>query len=177
MKKYLYIQPEDIRDTSVLPIVNEQSEQMATVQRIYRNGLTRLIDSYFDYRYFLKYDVVEHNEVTYQTKKVVRRGKLWYECVHLPTNQQYIIHYENWRIGIPELFISQKKSPFKMKIDKVMEGWSRFYVGEQEVARWQAIFEEDKHQFTIIVEIEDVAPIQDIGFYVSISQAALFIGV
>lgn len=177
MKKYLYYQPEDIRDESLVAIFNEQQQQVATVQRIYRNGLTKLLDGYFDYRYFLTYDVVENGALTYRTKKIIRRGKLWYECVHMATNEKYIISYQNWRIGVPELFISQKNTPFKMMIDKVMEGWSRFYVGEQEVARWQAVFEEDKARFLIILEVEEQAPQQDVGFYISIAQAALFIGV
>ena len=177
MKKYLYYLQEDIRSTEPCAIIDEHQQQVGTVQRVYRNGLMKIVDGYFDYRYFLTYDVRMQDGGHMITKKKVRRGKLWYECVDGQTSEKYIISYQNWRIGVPELFITQTHTSFKMNIDKEMEGWSRFFVEGQEVARWQAIFDEEAKQFLTLVEIEAHAPMQQPAFYISIAQAALFIGV
>lgn len=126
MKTYFYKQAGNIRSTEPHTIVNEQGTAIATVQRIYDNGLKKFLDGYFDYRYFLKYTVQAKDEdKQFEVKKVFRRGKVWFEGKDLQTKTKYIISYENWRIGVPELFISGNE--LKMKIEKVMEGQVRVY--------------------------------------------------
>lgn len=64
-----------------------------------------------------------------------------------------------------------------MKIDKEMEDWSNFIVNETVVARWVAVYNEEKDQFNMTFELSDEAPIQNVAFYIAIAQATLFIGV
>lgn len=108
-------------------------------------------------------------------KKIFRRGKVWFEGKDLVLNEKYIINYENWRIGVPELFISSEK--FKMKIDKEMEDWSNFIINDEVIARWLAVYDEQSDMFSVKLVIWDEAPIQEPAFYIAIAQATLFIGV
>ena len=166
----------DIKSTVQKPIYNESGEQIYFVQRIYDNGLKKLLDGYFDHRYFLKYAIHNNSgQTVFEVKKIFRRGKVWFEGKDLLSGEKYIINYENWRIGVPELFISSKD--FKMKIDKEMEDWSNFIVNDTVVARWVAVYNEEKDQFNMTFELSDEAPIQNIAFYIAIAQATLFIGV
>lgn len=173
MKKFTYTIEGAIQSTAVQNIYNEGGEAVATVARHYSNGLKKLLDVYFDYRYFLTY-VASSTHGEFRVKKIFRRGKVWFEGRDAQ-NQKYIINYENWRIGVPELFITG--NGLKMKIDKEMEGWSEFYVGETNVARWQAVYDEMSDQFQMTLQIEDASPVQDVSFYAAIAQATLFIGV
>ncbi|MER2037097.1 MAG: peptide ABC transporter ATPase [Solibacillus sp.] len=176
MKKFTYQALGNIKSTTPQPIYNEQGIQIQFVQRIYDNGLKKLLDGYFDYRYFLKYEVIDlAGKPLFQAKKVFRRGKVWFEGKDLVRDENYLINYENWRIGVPELFISN--GDFKMKVDKEMESWSTFIVDDVVVAKWLAVYDEQKDLFDITFELSDQSPIQDIAFYIAIAQAALFIGV
>lgn len=176
MQTYTYEVLGDIKSTTQQPIYNEEGMQVLKVQRIYDNGLKKLLDGYFDHRYFLKY-VVQQNDgqPIFQTKKIFRRGKVWFEGIDLTTNEKYIINYENWRIGVPELFISGNS--FKMKIEKEMEDWSNFTVNDTVVARWRAVYDEPKDVFNVMFELSKEAQIQHPAFYIAIAQATLFIGV
>lgn len=144
-----------------------------TVQRIYSNKIKKLVDSYFDYRYFLQYEAEDLGE-KFRVKKIFRRGKLWYEGRYEGVRAKTIITYDNWRIGIPELYIIQDQ--IKIKIEKEHEEASLFYEGDTMIARWQAIFNEEQQCFDIELQIEESATIQEVAFYVAISQATLFIG-
>lgn len=144
-----------------------------TVQRIYSNRLKKLVDSYFDYRYFLQYEAEVSGE-KFRVKKIFRRGKLWYEGRYEGERKKTIITYDNWRVGVPELYIIQDQ--LKIKIEKEHEEASRFYEGDIIIARWQAIFNEEQKCFDIELQIEESATIQEVAFYVAISQATLFIG-
>jgi hypothetical protein len=176
MRKYTYQALGDIKSTIPQPIWNEQGEHIQAVQRVYDNGLKKLLDGYFDHRYFLKYEVLDKSgQAIFQTKKIFRRGKVWFEAYDLITNEKYMINYENWRIGVPELFISGNQ--FKMKIDKEMEDWSTFLVEDEVIAKWLAVYDEANHVFQITLELSDAAPIQNTAFYIAIAQATLFIGV
>lgn len=176
MQKYMYQALGDIKSTVPQPIYNEQGEHIQSVQRVYDNGLKKLLDNYFDNRYFLKYEVLDKNgQAIFQTKKIFRRGKVWFEARNLASNKKYIINYENWRIGVPELFVTGNN--VKMKIDKEMEDWSTFIVDEQVIARWLANYNEQSKLFDITLELSEEAPIQDIAYYIAIAQATLFIGV
>lgn len=93
----------------------------------------------------------------------------------LVSNETYVVNYENWRIGVPELFVSGQT--IKMKIDKEMEDWSNFIVAGEIVARWKASYDETSDEFTAMLEVADISPIQNTAFFIAIAQAALFIGV
>lgn len=176
MQKYTYQALGDIKSTEPQPIYNEQGKHIQSVRRVYSNGLKKLLDNYFDNRYFLKYEVLDNSGQTiFEAKKIFRRGKVWFEARERQTGEKYMIHYENWRIGVPELFITSNN--FKMKIDKEMEDWSTFSVDEKVVARWLANYDEQNNLFDITLELSDEAPIQDIAYYIAIAQATLFIGV
>ena len=175
MKQFTYSVDGKIQSTTKAIIYNEEDVAVATVIRHYSNGLKKLLDIYFDYRYFLTYIVsTMQDDVQFTVKKIFRRGKVWFEGRDAH-GTKYSINYENWRIGVPELFITG--GGMKMKIDKVMEGWSEFYVDDTNVARWQAVYNEDSDTFSMTLQIEDSSPVQDVSFYVAIAQAALFIGV
>lgn len=176
MQKFTYQALADIKAITSQPIYNEQGEHIKSVRRVYDNKLKKLLDGYFDHRYFLKYETIDLNEQPiFQVKKIFRRGKVWFEGKDLLTNDKYVINYENWRIGVPELFVTGPE--FKMKIDKDMESWSNFLVEEIIVARWIAVYDEQKNLFNITFELSETAPNQNIAFYIAVAQAALFIGV
>ena len=157
-------------------IISEQGKRVGTVERVYDSGLKKLLDGYFDNRYFLKYIVHDVNQTPlFQVKKVFRRGKLWYAGIDLITGEKYIISYENWRIGIPELFINGKSQ--KVKIEKEMETWSDFILNDKVIARWLAVYDEQLDEFVITLEVEEDSPVQNMAFFIAIAQATLFIGV
>lgn len=176
MQIYTYQALGDIKSTVAQPIVNANGEQTQFVQRVYDNRIKKLLDGYFDNRYFLKYQVLANEgQILYEAKKIFRRGKVWFEVKDYTTDERFIINYENWRIGVPELFVSGTN--FKMKIDKEMDDWSNFLVEDEIVARWLAVYDEAQDQFSLTLELYENAPIQKVGFYIAIAQAALFIGV
>ena len=176
MKHYTYTVQGNIKSTAVQTIYNDEKVAVATVERVYDNGLKKLLDSYFDYRYFLKYTVRDlQGEPQFTVKKIFRRGKVWFEGTTPETKEKYIISYENWRIGVPELFISGRG--MKMKIEKQMEGWSEFYLDDARVARWQAEYDEVADEFNMTLQIDEERAMQDVAFFTAIAQATLFIGV
>ena len=176
MQIYTYQALGDIKSTVAQPIVNANGEQIQLVQRVYDNRLKKLLDGYFDHRYFLKYQVLTNDgQILFEAKKIFRRGKVWFEAKDYTTDERFIINYENWRIGVPELFVSGNQ--FKMKIDKEMDDWSNFLVKDEIVARWLAVYDEAQDRFSLTLELYENAPIQTVGFYIAIAQAALFIGV
>jgi len=176
MQTYTYEVLGNIKSTEQQPVYNEAGEQILKVQRIYDNGLKKLLDGYFDHRYFLKYAVLDNDgQSLFEVKKIFRRGKVWFEGKDLVLNEKYIINYENWRIGVPELFISSDK--FKMKIDKEMEDWSNFIINDEVIARWLAVYNEQSDMFSVKLVVWEEAPVQDPAFYIAIAQATLFIGV
>ncbi|WP_332651457.1 tubby C-terminal domain-like protein [Lysinibacillus sp. 54212] len=175
MKTYTYTHPSLIQTTEDIEIYDEQGMVVAIFHRVYDNKLKKLLDNYFDYRYFLKYKVKSTTgEQTFSCKKMIRRGKVWFEAFDIRNQKNYIISYENWRIGVPELFINS--GDLHMKIDKEMDDWSLFYVEEKVVAKWKAVYDETKDRFTMVIEIDEESPIQSVDFFAAIGQATLFIG-
>ena len=174
METYSYELTAQLNSTEDI-CVFEEGKHVYTINRVYDNGLKKLVDGYFDYRYFLKY-VVKNvaGEPVFMCKKVQRKGRLWFEATDYRTNEQYIINYENWRIGVPELFI--KGEGLDMKIDKEMEEWSNFLIGETIVARWLPVYNEEAETFTITLERLQENLKQDAAFFLAIAQATLFIG-
>ena len=174
MKRFTYIVDGDIKSTKSSPIIDEAGNIVATVEREYSNGLKKLLDSYFDYRYFVKYVVKRDNIESFTTRKIFRRGKVWFEAMDILHNNPYAILYENWRIAIPELSINGAN--FEMKLDKEMEQWSRFKENDVEVARWKATYNEESATFLVEIEIEEDCSIQSVDFFACIGQSVLFIG-
>lgn len=174
MKTFTYRQSSNISSTEEMPVVNQYGEVVAFVGRVYKNRIMKVVDSIFDYRYFLQYDVKNHKgETNFIIKKISRRGKVWYEAEDVIAHEKYKVTYENWRIGIPELYINNQA--IQMKIDKAMEGWSNFSIDGVIVARWQAVYDEEHDEFQISLQIEEQSPIQSPAFFIGISQATLFI--
>lgn len=174
MKTYNYELTAKLNATEDIRVFAE-GKHVYTMNRVYDNSLKKLLDGYFDYRYFLKYIVKNTaGEPVFMCKKIQRKGRLWFEATDYRTNEKYVINYENWRIGVPELFI--KGEGLDMKIDKEMEDWSNFLIGETIVARWLPVYNEETETFTITLELlpEDVK--QDAAFFLAIAQATLFIG-
>ena len=175
MKTYTYRHPAAIEYTGEVPVLDDNGQVVLYSKRVYDNFLKRTFDEMFDFRYFLKYDVLDkHSEKLFTVKKISRRGKLWFEGVEVATKKKYIISYENWRIGLPTLFITDGK--FKIQLEKEIEGWSRFLLGQEEVAKWKAEFREEEGQFYISLQINGNSPIQQPEFFIAICQAALFVG-
>ncbi len=170
--QYTYTLTTELQSTKDVEVWAD-GQPLYTINRVYSNGLKKLFDGYFDYRYFLRYEVKnEAGELLADCKKVQRKGKLWFEAYDRKSNQPYIINYENWRIGVPELFV--KGPDFSMKIDKEMEDWSNFIVNETIVARWLAVYQEQTDTFDVVLEVhkETVSP----ALLLAIAQTTLFIG-
>ncbi|QCR32295.1 peptide ABC transporter ATPase [Lysinibacillus sp. SGAir0095] len=175
MKKYTYSHPEAIEYTGEVPIMDENGHVIAYSKRIYDNFLKRTFDEMFDFRYFLKYDVLDKNkERLFSVKKISRRGKLWFEGFEVASRKKYIISYENWRIGIPTLYITDGK--FKIQLEKELEDWSSFLLDEEVIAKWKAEYREKEGDFQMTLQINENSPIQQPEFFIAISQATLFVG-
>ena len=172
MTIYTYKVSAELNDQTEQPIFSGDSK-IGDVQRVYSNKLKRLVDQYFDYRYFLIYEA-SVNLKSFRVKKIFRRGKLWFEGKYADGASKTIITYDNWRIGVPELLILHEQT--KIKIEKEIEEPSRFYEGEEVIATWHAVFDEQQQQFDITLEIKQTATIQEPAFYIAIAQATLFIG-
>lgn len=80
MQQFTYKALGKLQSTKPQAIRNEAGEQIMLVERVYDNGLKKLLDGYFDYRYFLKYRVTTNEGVPlFEAKKIFRRGKVWFE--------------------------------------------------------------------------------------------------
>jgi len=175
MKTYTYCHPEAIDHTGHIPILDETGQVIVYSTRIYENALKRTLDKMFDFRYFLKYDVLDkNNNQLFTVKKINRRGKLWFEGMDCVKKKKYTISYENWRIGIPTLYITDGE--MKIVLEKEFEDWSRFLIGEEEIAKWKAEFREEVKEFHMTLQINEKSPIQQPEFFIAICQATLFVG-
>lgn len=175
MKTYTYSHPKAIEHTGEVPVMDEQRQVILYSRRVYENYLKRTFDKMFDFRYFLKYEVLDsQREMLFTVKKISRRGKLWFEAVEVASKKKYIISYENWRIGLPTLFITDRK--LKIQLEKEFEDWSIFLLDEVEIAKWKAEFSEELGEFHMTLQIHDNSPIQRPEFFVGICQATLFVG-
>jgi hypothetical protein len=172
MINYTYKVSAELNDQTEQPIFQDE-KQIGEVHRVYSNKLKRLVDQYFDYRYFLIYEAAVHTKI-FRVKKIFRRGKLWFEGKYVDESSKTIITYDNWRIGVPELLILHEQ--VKIKIEKEIEEPSRFYEGEEVIATWHAVFDEQSQQFDVTLQINQMATIQEPAFYIAIAQATLFIG-
>ncbi len=173
MRTYTYTHPKEIESISEIPIIDNNEQVVAIAKRIYTNRLKKALDQFFDYRYFLKYDIYNTlGEKTFTIRKVFKRGKLWYEGFDCHLNKKYIITYENWKIGIPELTITD--GTIRIQINKQMEEWSEFLFEGNVIARWKAEFSND--QFYMTLHVEENSPVQNVAFFIAISQATLFVG-
>ncbi len=181
MKTYTYNHPEAIEYTGDVPVMDENGQVIAISKRVYDNSFKKTFDKIFDFRYFLKYDVLNNEgEKLFTIKKISKKGKLWFEANEVAAQKKYIISYENWRIGIPTLYITD--GVLKIQLEKELEDWSRFLIDEQEIAKWKAEYIEGTGEgtgdgeFCMTLQINENSPIQQPSFFIAICQAALFVG-
>ena len=172
MKTYHYTVSAELNDETKLPVYQDNLK-IGQVRRVYTNKLKKLLDGYFEFRYFLVYEA-EIEQKRYTVKKIFRRGKLWFEGKYEGEKKKTIITYDNWRVGVPELMILHENCT--IKIEKELELPSRFIEGETEIASWHAVYNEEEQIFQVELNIMDEATIQEPSFYIAISQATLFIG-
>ena len=172
MKTYHYHVSAELNNESKMPVYDDNTK-IGEVRRVYTNRLKKLLDGYFDFRYFLVYEAATAQN-RFTVKKVFRRGKLWFEGKYVGDKKKTIITYDNWRVGVPELIILHEDC--NIKIEKEIELPSRFFEGEAEIATWHAVYNEEEQRFQVELKIMDEATIQEPSFYIAISQATLFIG-
>ncbi len=173
MHTYQYIHPKEIESTEEVPITNEAGEVVAISKRVYDNILKEKMDIMFDFRYFLKYNIYNPTgDLLFTVKKISRRGRLWFEGQDAKSNTKYIISYENWRLGVPELYITDGN--IKIQLNKEMEDWSQFLFNNEVIAQWKADYIND--QFHMTLTINEKSPIQNVAVFVGICQATLFVG-
>ncbi|TQR21664.1 hypothetical protein [Psychrobacillus vulpis] len=172
MNKYLYTQPLAIETTSLISVYNNEGIEAYKFQRYYSNKLKRFFDKLMDYRYFLQYNVYDtHGQIIFTCKKVSQKGRVYYEATDYAEHRKYMVTYDKWKELIPDLLITDGN--MQIKLDKELEGWSRFIYNDKEIARWKADLSEG---FLVQLEIEEDSPIQNGAFFIGISQCALFIG-
>lgn len=172
MHKFTYTQPISIETTPLTTVCNGEGIASYKFQRHYSNGLKKFVDKLMDYRYFLRYDVYDlDNQLIFTCKKVSRKGRVYYEAEDLMQHRKYIVSYDKWKELIPDLLISDGN--MEVQIVKEMEGWTRFTYNDKEIARWKA---EVGDEFIIELEIEEDSPVQNVAFFIAISQCVLFIG-
>lgn len=172
MKTYHYTVSAELNNETKTPVYYDNIK-MGEICRVYSNRLKKLLDSYFDFRYFLVYEAAVAQK-RYTVKKIFRRGKLWFEGTYEGEKKKTIITYDNWRVGVPELIILHENCT--IKIEKELEMPSRFFEGDTEIATWHAVYNEKELSFQVELNIMDEATIQEPSFYIAISQATLFIG-
>ena len=173
MHTYHYIHPKEIESTEEVSIKNEDGKVVAVSKRVYDNLLKKKVDVLFDFRYFLKYNIYNPSgDLLFTVKKISRRGRLWFEGQDTQNNKKYIISYENWRLGVPELFITD--GTIKIQLNKEMEDWSQFLFNNEVIAKWKPDFIND--QFHMTLTIDEKSPIQEVAVFVGICQATLFVG-
>ncbi|MBM7698144.1 tubby C-terminal domain-like protein [Kurthia huakuii] len=173
MKQYLYTHPNTMIETPEIFVKNTDAQNVGTVQRIYGNGLTRFLDRAMDYKYFVKYEAHIQDYDRAMCRKISRKGRVFYRA-EIAGEHPFEIGYIGWRDLIPDLQITNGETT--MILHKEHEGWSVFEWQETEYARWQAVFNEDSDDFTVELQIEAIAPIQNPAFYLAIAQTTLFIG-
>ena len=172
MAIYTYEQPIDIEETPKTSVYNEKGEIVYSFQRYYSNGVKKRLDKIMDYRYFLWYNIYDSDEqLVFMCKKVSRKGKVYFEAYDYTEEKKYIVAYDRWKELVPDLLISDGK--IQIKIDKELEDWSKFVYNDNEIARWKAHLDE---VFTIQLEVAENSPVQNVAFFIAISQCALFIG-
>lgn len=172
MRKFSYKVSAIINDEAECPIFCD-NQNVGFVKRVYSNRMKKLLDSIFDDRYFVQYECSISGK-TYITKKVARRGKLWFEGMYEGEKKKTIIGFENWRLAIPELKIINEQ--VEIKIEKELENPSRFFEGNKCIATWHAKYIEQEQMFEVTFELLEEATVQEPAFYIAISQATLFIG-
>lgn len=172
MAIYTYEQPIDIEETPKTSVYNEKGEIVYSFQRYYSNGVKKRLDKIMDYRYFLWYNIYDSDEqLVFMCKKVSRKGKVYFEAYDYIEEKKYLVAYDRWKELVPDLLISDGK--IQIKIDKELEDWSKFVYNDNEIARWKAHLDE---VFTIQLEVAENSPVQNVAFFIAISQCALFIG-
>ena len=173
MKIYNYIHPEAIEHTGAIPVLDEQNRKVLQFKRVYNSSIKKKLDRLLDYRYFLKYEVETiDGEPLFKIRKINRRGKLWFEGIDVTSNKKFIISYENWRIGLPILYVTDGQS--KITLDKSIDEWSTFLIGDEVIAKWKAEFIDSNFHMTLMIDSK--SPIQQPQFFIAIAQAALFVG-
>ncbi|MDF2067294.1 hypothetical protein [Bacillus sp. Cr_A10] len=172
MQKYTYKHPNAIETTTRIHVYDDTGKITHSFERYYSNSLKKFFDKAMDYRYFLYYKVYDANEtLVFTCKKVSKKGRVYYEAIDHLQQKTYIVAYDKWKELIPDLTITDGN--IQIRIQKEMENWSLFTHNEKEIARWKA---EIGDQFSIYLEIEDDSPIQNVAFFIAISQCALFVG-
>ncbi|WP_391118173.1 hypothetical protein [Psychrobacillus sp. L3] len=172
MHTYTYNQPNSIDITPMISVYNHEGVVSVEFERYYSNKLKKFVDKLMDYRYFLRYNVYNINkELIFTCKKVSKKGRVYYEANDLVQQHTYIVAYDKWKELIPDLMITD--GSLQIKLQKEMEGWSRFTYNDKEIARWKAELNEG---FSVQLEIEEDSPIQNVAFFIAISQCALFVG-
>ncbi|MEK5148680.1 hypothetical protein MKX53_16985 [Psychrobacillus sp. FSL K6-4615] len=172
MANYTYEQPVNIAENPKTPVYNERGEVVFIFQRYYSNGLKKRLDKIMDYRYFLIYNVYDTNEnLICMCKKLSRKGRVYFEVYDYINENKYLVAYDKWKELVPDLLISDGN--VQIKLDKEMEDWSKFIYNDSEIAKWKA---ELNDLFKIQLEVNDNSPVNNVGFYIAISQCVLFIG-
>ncbi len=169
---YTYEQPINIAETPKTYVFNEEAEIVYIFQRYYSNSIKKRLDKTLDYRYFVWYNVYNTNdELLCRCKKVSRKGKVYFEAFDYVDEKKYIVAYDKWKELVPDLLISD--GYLQIKLEKEMEDWSKYVYMDNEIARWKADLAE---VFKIQLEVNDNSPINNVAFFIAISQCALFIG-
>ena len=172
MANYTYEQPVNIAETPKTHVYNEDGEIVYTFQRYYSNGIKKRLDKIMDYRYFLWYNVYDANDkLVCMCKKLSRKGRVYFEVYDYTNEKKYLVAYDKWKELVPDLLISDGN--LQIKLDKEMEDWSKFIYNDREIAKWKADLDE---VFKIQLEVNENSPINNVAFFIAISQCALFIG-
>lgn len=171
LQRYTYTHPNALDTTDMIPVYDESGGVACSFKRYYSNKLKQWIDKTMDYRYFLCYNVYDHEQFVFTCKKVSKKGRVYYEAYDHKQNHTYVVAYDKWKELIPDLVITDGKQT--INIHKEMEDWSRFTIDEKEIARWKA---DIAGEFTMQLEIAKDSPIQNVAFFIAISQCALFVG-
>ncbi|WP_338837920.1 hypothetical protein WDR10_07725 [Kurthia gibsonii] len=172
MQAYYCEIPAHLQHTEKEAIICDE-QQVGTIQRVYSNGLKKVIDRMFDQKYFVQIDTKIEGFAPVTCKKIQRKGKIYYDAIE-EGQPLYRIAYIGWKELIPDLMISNKKEQMTLEMNR--EGWSPFLYNEKTIARWRADYIEEKDTFRITFEMLEDSSFQNPALFLSIAQAALFIG-
>lgn len=173
MTMYTYTETTDIDSTKPVPVVCD-GQNVLTYARVYSNRLKKIFDATLDFRYFVEYHVFDASgERLFHIKKYARRRRIWYKASDRHTN--FLITYDGQFVMIPELHIHSEDG-MKMELHKNIDDWSIFKIGNEEYARWNAVFDEENKQFQMTLDIVKEHPTMTVAHYIGIAQTTLFIG-
>ena len=177
MKAYTYQAPLVKSSTKSCEIIDADGRQIGSVQRYFKSGFHRLIDSVFGGNNLIVRVKATNPDGTpvidaFTKATMIKKPEYHIEFLHGDwkgvTFHARQINY--LKLDAEFLILSEK---LEVVAKHTMFDWVRFYEDGVEVARWRS---QAKEKYKTDIEIEEIATIQEPLFYAVAGQLLYFIG-